>query len=124
MNIYLATYAVQCLLSLLFLYSGSTKVFLKGEKLKKWVPISVDVPEKLLRKIGVAEMAVSFGLAMAAGFEIFPILALFADAGIVFLMIGAIVYHFTRKQWGMLVLNLFVTVMALFAIYEMLFTKN
>jgi len=124
MTVYLIAYVIECLLSLLFLYTGSTKVFLNGEKLKKFVPISVDVPIKLLRKIGMLELLASFGIAVPVCVGIFPLLVLFADAGIVFLMIGAILYHFTRKQWGMLFTNLMVIAMALFVIYEMVFTAN
>jgi hypothetical protein len=119
---YLLTNIIQCLLSLLFLWTGATKIFLKGEMLLKYVPISKDVPEKLLRKIGGLEMLVSFGLIIPFYLGIFPILTLFADAGIIFLMIGAMVYHFSRKQWLMLTTNIIVIGMACFVLYEMIFT--
>jgi putative oxidoreductase len=120
MSIELIALATECFLSLIFLFSGSTKVFLTGERLTRFVPISVDVPVNLLRKIGSLELLASFGIAIPVCTGIFPMLALFADAGIVLLMIGAAIYHINRKQWGMLGTNIVISGMALFVIFEMM----
>jgi putative oxidoreductase len=113
----------ECFLSLLFLFSGSTKVFLNGKKLEKFVPISQDVPVTILRKIGSLELLASFGIAIPVCTGIFPLIILFADTGIIFLMIGAAIYHVNRKQWGMLGMNVVIAAMALFVIFEMMFGK-
>jgi len=113
---------VQCLLSLIFLFTGSTKVFLNGKKLERFVPISKDIPVGLLRKIGSLELLASFGIAIPVCSGFFPMLVLFADAGIIFLMIGAAIYHINRKQWMMFASNVIITGMSLFVIYEMMFT--
>lgn len=98
MPIELVVLITQCLLSLVFLFSGSTKVFLNGKKLERFVPISIDVPIHLLRRIGSLELFASFGIAIPVCTGLFPFIVLFANAGVVFLMIGAAIYHVNRKQ--------------------------
>ena len=121
MNTPLLITIIQCLLSLIFLWTGSTKIFLKGELLKKFVPVSKDIPEKWLRRIGGLELLASFGLILPFYLSLFPILTLFADAGIIFLIISAMIYNFNRKNWGILVVDVSVISMAAFALYEMVF---
>jgi uncharacterized membrane protein len=112
------------MLSLIFLWTGATKIFLKGELQKKFVPVSKDIPGKWLRRIGGLELLASFGLIIPFYLNLFPILTLFADAGIVFLIAGAMTYNFNRKNWGLLLIDVFVISMAGFALYEMIFGNS
>ncbi len=78
---------VQVLLALLFIWAGGMKLVLPLEKLAG----PVALPGALLRFIGVAELLGGLGLILPPLLRIRPGLAPLAAAGLVIIMIGAVI---------------------------------
>jgi hypothetical protein len=81
-------WVVQVLLALLFLWGGGMKLVLPLEKLAAG---PVHLPGLFLRFIGVVEVLGGFGLLLPGLLRIRPILTAWAAAGLVIVMIGAVV---------------------------------
>ena len=80
-------WVVQVLLALLFLWGGGMKLVLPLEKLAG----PVQLPGLFLRFIGVAEVLGGLGLILPGLLRIRPILTSWAAAGLVIIMVGAVV---------------------------------
>ena len=90
MNIVL--WIIQVLLALLFLFAGGTKLVLPIEVLTSMgSPNQVHLPGLLIRLIGVCEVLGGLGLVLPALLHIKPSLTPLAAAGLVIVMIGAVV---------------------------------
>lgn len=83
----IALWIVQALLALLFLFAGGTKLVLPLESLAGSVPL----PGLFLRFIGVVEVLGGLGLILPGVLRIRPELTPLAAAGLVIIMIGAVV---------------------------------
>ena len=77
---------IQVLLTLLFLFTGVTKLILPVEEMTKQMPL----PGVLLRFIGVCEVLGALGLILPGLLRIKPGLTPLAAAGLVIIMIGAV----------------------------------
>lgn len=82
-----ALWVVQALLALLFLFAGGTKLVLPIEEMTKQMAL----PGPFLRFIGVAEVLGGLGLILPGLTGIRPGLTPLAAAGLVIIMIGAVV---------------------------------
>jgi len=82
-----ALWSVQVLLALLFLFAGGTKLVLPLEPLTDAIPL----PGTFLRFIGVCEVLGGLGLIFPGVLRVRPGLTPLAAAGLVIIMIGAIV---------------------------------
>ena len=82
-----ALWTVQVLLALLFLFGGSMKLIMPIEEMTADVPL----PELLLRFIGVAEVLGGLGLMLPGLFRIRTELTPLAAAGLLIIMVGAVV---------------------------------
>jgi hypothetical protein len=80
-------WVVQVLLALLFLWAGGMKLVMPLEKLAG----PVHLPGLFVRFIGVAEVLGGLGLLLPSLLRIRPILTSWAAAGLVIVMIGAVV---------------------------------
>jgi uncharacterized membrane protein YphA (DoxX/SURF4 family) len=80
-------WVVQVLLALLFLWAGGMKLVLPLEKMAG----PVNLPGPFLRFIGVTEVLGGLGLILPGLLRIRPILTSWAAAGLVVIMIGAVV---------------------------------
>ena len=90
MNI--ALWIIQILLALLFLFAGVTKLVLPIEVLTANAPPnSVHLPDLFVRFIGVVETLGALGLILPGVFRRRPELTPLAAAGLVIIMIGAVV---------------------------------
>src|SRR6185436_1560989 len=90
MNI--ALWIIQILLTLLFLFAGGTKLVLPIETLTAMGPPNqVVLPGLLLRFIGVCEILGALGLILPGLLRIKPGLTPLAAAGLLIIMIGAVV---------------------------------
>jgi uncharacterized membrane protein YphA (DoxX/SURF4 family) len=76
---------LQVLLALVFLFSGSFKLFAPIEMLQSQLPLS----ELYIRAIGIIETLGAIGLVVPALTHIRPMLTPMAAAGLVLLMVGA-----------------------------------
>jgi DoxX-like family len=78
---------VQGLLTLLFLFTGGTKLILPIEVLTEQTPL----PGLFVRFLGVAEVLGAIGLILPGLVRIWPVLTPLAASGLVIIMIGATV---------------------------------
>ena len=90
MNI--ALWIIQIMLALLFLFAGGTKLYFSPEVLAAMGPPNqVHQPGLFLKFIGVCEVLGGLGLVLPGLFKIRPQLTSFAAAGLLIIMIGAVV---------------------------------
>lgn len=90
MNI--ALWIIQVLLALIFLFAGGTKLVLPLDVLTAMgSPNQVHLPGLLIRFIGVCEVLGALGLILPGLLRIRPGLTPLAAAGLVIIMIGAVV---------------------------------
>jgi uncharacterized membrane protein YphA (DoxX/SURF4 family) len=87
MNI--ALWILQVLLALLFLFAGGVKLVMPIEEMTKQMPLAI--PGLFLRFIGLCEVLGGLGLVLPWLLRIRPGLTPLAAAGLVIIMIGAIV---------------------------------
>ena len=90
MNI--ALWIIQILLALLFLFAGGTKLYYSPEVLAAMGPPNqVHLPGLFLKFIGLCEVLGALGLVLPGLFKIRPQLTSLAAAGLLIIMIGAVV---------------------------------
>jgi len=116
MNI--ALWIVQILLALLFLFAGGTKLLLPIETLTAMGPPNqVILPGLLLRFIGVCEVLGALGLVLPGLLHIRPMLTPLAAAGLLIIMIGAIIVTIMGPGVGAAVPPLVVGLLCAFVAY-------
>lgn len=95
---------------------GFMKAFLPINELADQTPWVIDVPEALVRFIGVAELAGAFGLILPAITRILPRLTIAAAGGLGTIMFLAFVFSVSRGEIPNAVTNIVVlAVLALIA---------
>lgn len=108
-----ALWVVQVLLALLFVFAGGMKLVLPLDQLAGPVPL----PGAFIRFIGVAELLGGLGLILPAALRIRPGLTPLAAAGLVVIMIGAVIITLIGAQPGGAVISLVVGLLAAFVAY-------
>ena len=111
--IHYALWTVQVLLALLFLLSGVTKLVLPLEQLKG----PIELPGLLLRFIGVCEVLGAIGLILPGLVRIRTGLTPLAAAGLVIIMIGAIVITVAGGGIALAQIPLVVGILSAFVAY-------
>jgi uncharacterized membrane protein YphA (DoxX/SURF4 family) len=106
-------WVVQVLLALLFLWAGGMKLVLPLEKLAG----PVHLPGLFLRFIGVAEVLGGIGLLLPGLLRIRPVLTSWAAAGLVIIMIGAVIITFLSGSAGMALIPGVTGLLAAFVAY-------
>ena len=104
---------VQSLLALLFLFAGAMKLILPIEEMTK----QISLPGGFLRFIGVAEILGGFGLILPGLLRIRPGLTPLAAAGLVIIMIGAVVLTVKAGGIGPALFPLITGLLLAFVIY-------
>lgn len=89
---------LQIVLALFFLGAGYGHVSLPISELAKSAPWAADLPEALVRFIGVAEMAGAVGLVLPGVTRIAPGLVQRAATGLALIMILAVLFHLWRRE--------------------------
>ena len=115
MNIVL--WILQILLAFLFFVHGLAMLRTTDTPPQPTMTYILAIPIPLRRFIGAAEILASIGLVLPALTGIVPWLTPLAALGLVILMIGAVVFHFLRKDYPSIVVNLVLLVMAAFVAY-------
>ena len=116
MNIVL--WIIQALLALLFLFAGGTKLILSIEQMQAMgSPNQIVLPGLLIRFIGVCEVLGALGLILPGLFRIRPGLTPLAAAGLIIIMVGAIVTTLMSGQVGPALLPLVTLVLLAFVGY-------
>ena len=115
MNI--AIWVVQVLLAVLFIQFGFMKAFLPIDSIADQTPFVLDVPEALVRFIGVAELAGGLGLILPAITRILPWLTIAAAGGLGTIMILAFIFGVSRGEIPNAVINIVVLALLAFIAY-------
>lgn len=105
---------IQGILALVFLLAGLMKGFTPLEGLKKnmaWVRVA---PAAFVRFVGIAELLGALGLILPILTGIQPWLTIAAALGLVVVMLGAIIFHSTRKEYSQVGLNVVLLLLAVF----------
>lgn len=109
---------IQVLLALLFLFAGGTKLVLPLDVLASMgSPNQVHLPGLLVRFIGVCEVLGALGLILPGLLRIKPGLTPLAAAGLVIIMIGAVVITIIGDGFAMALPALVVGLLAAFLAY-------
>ena len=111
----LALWIVAGLLAAVFLFAGSSKLFIPREKLAKapgggW---TLDFSAGFVKALGAVEILGTVGLILPALLDIAPVLVPLAALGLGLIMIGAALVEFRRQEFKHVLVNL--TYLALIA---------
>jgi uncharacterized membrane protein YphA (DoxX/SURF4 family) len=116
MNILL--WIIQVLLALLFLFAGGTKLVLPVEVLNAMgSPNQVHLPGLLLKLVGLFEVLGALGLILPGLFRVKTGLTPLAAAGLVIIMIGAVVLTIIGDGIAMAIVPLVVLFLVAFVAY-------
>lgn len=116
MNI--ALWIIQILLALLFLFAGGTKLYYSSEVLAAMGPPNqVHLPGLFLKFIGVCEVLGALGLVLPGLLRIRPQLTSLAAAGLLIIMIGAVVVTIAGPGVGPAVPAVVVGLLCAFVVY-------
>ncbi len=114
-----ALWIVQVLLALAFLAAGSMKILTPYESLLEslpWVEVFSAIPW-VITIIGIIEVLGAIGLILPALTRILPLLTPLAGAGLALTMVGAAILHASRGEWGNIVPNTVLLLLASFVVY-------
>ena len=103
-GLHVALWIVQGLLALAFGMAGVMKVSLPIAELAEKLPLAADLP-RLVRFIGVSELAGAIGLILPALLRIRPRLTALAGVGLVTVMLLGSIFHATRGEWSPIAIN-------------------
>src|SRR5262245_39614461 len=112
----IALWVVAGLLAIVFLISGSAKLFVPKERLAT-VPLggwTGDASVGFVKALGTFELMAAAGLILSAALDIAPVLVPLAAVGVVLLMVGAMITHLRRHEAAGVALNVFYLAMAVF----------
>jgi putative oxidoreductase len=105
---------VQLLLAVAFVGAGLMKSTQPMSALAGPLPWTQDLPELLVRFIGVSELAAAIGLLLPSLTRINPVLTPVAAAALVLVMLLASAFHASRSEWQNLPVTLTLAVLAAF----------
>jgi putative oxidoreductase len=111
----IASWIVQVLLALVFIATGSMKLF-AFDQLAASAPALAD-QRALVTFIGVAELAGAVGLILPALTGIFPVLTTWAAVGLATIMVLATGFHLSRGEVSHAVVTVILLTMAAFVIF-------
>lgn len=110
----LALWIAQTLLAVLFLMTGANKAFQPVQELSQMMPWVAEVPEILVKFIGLSEVLGGLGLLLPSLLRIRPILTPIAAAGLAVVMLFASLFHLSRGEISVIGFNLVLMGIALF----------
>ncbi len=110
----IALWIVQFVLAAVFAMAGLPKVSASMAEVAQKVPAMAQVPEALIRFIGIAELAGAVGLILPAVTRVMPGLVPLAGAGLALIMLLAMGFHASRGEFQALPTNLVLGGLALF----------
>lgn len=115
---HIVLWVIQGLLGVAFLGAGITKLMNPKVKLINmfgdWVE---SVPGEGMKLIGFLEVAGAIGLILPMALLILPILTPIAAIGLCLTMVGAIILHVSRKEYGKLAPNIVLFILAAGVVY-------
>jgi DoxX-like family len=112
-----AYWIVAALLALFYLYAGGIKVARSRDQLRPMMGWVDSVPLRLIRTIGVLEVAGALGLILPPLTGIAVALAVVAAAGLALIQVGGISLHLSRGEATVIWLNIILLALAGVAIW-------
>jgi len=110
----IALWVAQVLLAAMFLMAGANKTAQSIEELSKMLPWVTQVPEGLVRFIGISEVLGGLGLLLPSILRIKPSLTPLAAIGLAIVMVLAAFFHISKGEYSVIGLNLVVMLIAVF----------
>jgi hypothetical protein len=112
----LTLWIIAGLLAVVFLFAGTTKLFIPRERLAKapgggWV---LDFSAGFVKALGAVEILGAVGLILPALLDIAPILVPLAAVGLALDMVGAAIVEFRRHDFKHMLYNLTLLALAAF----------
>lgn len=95
---HIGLWIAQVLLALIFFMGGSTVLFTPVEKLAPTMSFVNYYPLAVVKFAGLSEMAGAIGLILPSLLRIKPVLTPLAAAGLLLVMILAVIYHLTHGE--------------------------
>lgn len=111
---HISLWIVQVLLAAMFLMAGANKLFQSITELSKMLPWVTQVPEGLVRFIGLSELLGAFGLLLPSILRVKPVLTTFAALGLSTIMVFAAIFHLLKGEFPVIGFNLVLLVLAIF----------
>ena len=112
--LHITLWIAQGLLAAMFLMAGFMKLTQPLQKLAQMMPWTAQVPETLVRFIGLSELLGAVGLVLPSLLRIKPQLTPWAATGIAVIMLLATFFHISRGETSMIGVNLFIALLAAF----------
>lgn len=112
-----ALWTAQALLALIFLMTGAMKLIVPKEKAVERTPFVQDLTQGQLHTIGILEILGATGLILPGLTGILPWLTPLAAAGLALTMIGAMIVHYRRKEYGNIIGNVVLFALSVFVAY-------
>ena len=112
--LHITLWIAQAILAAMFLMSGFMKLSQPIDQLSKMLPWAAQVPEALVRFIGVAEVLGAVGLILPSLLRIQPKLTPIAAVGLALVMLFAVVFHISRGETPMIGMNFILIAIAAF----------
>ena len=112
--LHITLWIAQVILAAMFLISGFMKVAQPIDQLSKMLPWAAQVPEALVRFIGVAEVLGAVGLILPSLFRIQPKLTPVAAVGLALVMLFAVAFHISRGETPVIGMNFVLIAIAAF----------
>ena len=113
-GLHITLWVLQTLLAAMYVMAGLMKVSQPVQTLSQSLPWTAQVPEALVRFIGVAEILGAVGLIFPSLLRIQPKLTPIAAIGLVLVQIFAIGFHITRGETGVIGMNFILLLIAAF----------
>ena len=115
----LALWITAGLLAAVFLFAGSTKLFLSREKLAEapgggWV---LDFSAGFVKALGAVEILGAVGLILPALLDIAPVLVPLAAVGLATIMVGAAIVTYRRRESTHVLVDVTYLAMAVFVAF-------
>ena len=98
-KMHITLWVLQGLFAALFIMAGLTKLFQPIEAMAESMQWVLDVPETLVRFIGISELLGGLGLVLPSVIRIKPELTVWASTGLATIMVFATVFHGSRGEF-------------------------
>ena len=110
----IALWTAQGLLASVFIMAGASKTFQSISGLSEMLPWVTEVPEALVRFIGISELLGGTGLLLPSLLRIRPALTPLAATGLALVMILATAFHISKGETAVIGMNFVFLAAALF----------
>jgi putative oxidoreductase len=110
----IALWIGQVFLAGMFIMAGIMKVSQPIDQLSQMLPWTAQIPEILVRFIGISEALGAVGLLLPALLRIKPVLTPIAATGLALVQLFAIAFHLSRGEAPAIVINIILLLVAVF----------